>query len=109
MDYYQNNIKNGILFKDNYSYGNRKLLLILVAYHPPISHVKNLQHCLASLNPDIGYALVVNDYKKGEPVLDLLDKADYFLLNKDNPGYGIGLNRLFKKLSKIITNSFNRF
>ena len=77
----------------------RELLLIFVAYHPSLLEVKQLQACLSDLSSEVGYAVVVNDYSPGEPVDLLLDAADYFLCNRDNPGYGRAVNRLIARSS----------
>ena len=55
------------------------------------------------LPSEIGYAVVVNDYIPGEAVDQLLDGADCFLLNQDNPGYGRAVNQLILKLGQIST------
>jgi GT2 family glycosyltransferase len=79
----------------------RQLLLLLVAYHPLLSEVKQVQACLEALPPEIGYAVVVNDHKPGEPVEHLAGRADCFLTNLDNPGYGSAANRLVLKLGQL--------
>lgn len=76
----------------------RELVLMLVAYHPDEEEVDQLQRCLATLPAHIGYALVVNDHRPGEPVDRLALGADCFLANRDNPGYGRSVNRLFRRL-----------
>lgn len=43
-------------------------VLIFVAFHPEASEVELLRKCLAALDPRIGYAVVVNDHRPGEPV-----------------------------------------
>ena len=79
---------------------NKKLdlLLIFVAYHPSADEVKALKSCLISLPSNIGYAIVSNDYKQGEPVDLLISSADLSLKNYDNPGYGRAVNRLVSSL-----------
>jgi GT2 family glycosyltransferase len=79
----------------------RQLLLLLVAYHPSPLEVQQLQACLADLTPDVGYAVVVNDYQPGEAVEQLADRADLFLTNRDNPGYGRAVNRLVVRLGQL--------
>jgi GT2 family glycosyltransferase len=76
----------------------RALVLMLVAYHPDAAEVDQLQRCLDRLPAQIGYAVVVNDHRPGEPVDRLAHGADCFLVNHDNPGYGRSLNRLFRHL-----------
>jgi GT2 family glycosyltransferase len=75
-----------------------QLLLLFVAYHPPLNDVQKLSDCLAELSADIGYAVVVNDYKPGEAVDRLRSRAVCFLANQDNPGYGRAVNRLIREL-----------
>ena len=79
----------------------RQLLLLLVAYHPAPLEVEQLQACLATLPPEVGYAVVVNDYQPGEPVEQLAARADLFLANSDNPGYGRAVNRLVVRLGQL--------
>ncbi len=74
------------------------LLLVFVAYHPSGKEVDNLQSCLSTLSSEIGYAVVVNDHHQGEPVDRLQAKAEYWLANVDNPGYGRAVNRLTASL-----------
>ncbi|MCP9890236.1 glycosyltransferase family 2 protein [Cyanobium sp. Aljojuca 7D2] len=76
----------------------RELLLLLVAYHPGVEEVDQLQRCLARLPAQIGYAVVVNDHRIGEPVDRLAEGADCFLVNRNNPGYGRSVNQLFRFL-----------
>jgi len=76
----------------------RELVLLLVAYHSDATEVDALLHCLTRLPAQIGYAVVVNDYRPGEPVDRLAQGADCFLANYDNPGYGRSVNRLFQRL-----------
>ena len=76
-------------------------MLLLVAYHPSSLEVEQLQACLAKLTPDVGYAVVVNDHKPGEPVEQLAAEADVFLANRDNPGYGRAVNRLVVQLGQL--------
>jgi GT2 family glycosyltransferase len=79
----------------------RQLLLLLVAYHPSLQEVEQLQACLAELPPQVGYAVVVNDHHPGEPVEQLAPGADGFLANPDNPGYGRAVNRLVAHLGEL--------
>lgn len=76
----------------------RDLILLFVAYHTPIHEVDQLELCLALLPDNIGYAVVVNDYQRGEPIERLAEKSDCFLMNDDNPGYGTAVNRISGKL-----------
>jgi GT2 family glycosyltransferase len=79
----------------------RQLLLLLVAYHPSLQEVEQLQACLAELPLQVGYAVVVNDHHPGEPVEQLAAGADGFLTNPDNPGYGRAVNRLVVELGQL--------
>ena len=72
----------------------RGALLLLVAHHPPLEHVQRLQACLRVLSPEIGYGLVVNGHRPGEPVEALLEGADCSLVQRANPGYGRACNQL---------------
>ena len=72
----------------------RQLLLVLVAFHPPRAHIEALRACLAALPATIGYAVAVNDHRRGEAVEDLRAGADLFLTFADNPGYGRAINRV---------------
>jgi len=76
----------------------RDLILIVVAFHPSSSEVAALQRCLQQLSPEIGYAVVVNDYSMGEPVEALLAAADFHLCLAENPGYGRAVNRMARLL-----------
>lgn len=76
----------------------RQLLLILVAFHPPESHVQALRTCLAALPPEIGYAVAVNEHRAGEPVDRLRAGADRFLTFSENLGYGRAINRMVASL-----------
>lgn len=69
-----------------------------MAYHPSLPEVEQLQSCLATLSPEIGYAVVVNDYRRGDSVEQLAAGAAYFLTNRDNPGYGRAVNRLVRAI-----------
>jgi GT2 family glycosyltransferase len=77
---------------------DRKAILILVAYHTTAKQVKQLSLCLSRLSKEIGYAVVVNDYKSGEAIELLSKEADLFLANSDNPGYGRAVNQVVKSL-----------
>lgn len=86
-------------------HGARELVLMLVAYHPDEDEVEQLQRCLAKLPAPIGYAVVVNNHHPGEPVDRLAQGADYFLTNRDNPGYGRSVNRLFERITSSTGSS----
>jgi GT2 family glycosyltransferase len=79
----------------------RQLLLLLVAYHPSQQEVDRLRECLGQLPPQVGFAVVVNDHRQGEPVEQLASGADGFLVNRDNPGYGRAVNRLVEHLGQL--------
>ena len=80
---------------------HRQLLLLFVAYHPSLREVEQLQRCLAALPPEVGYSVVVNDHRPGEPVERLAVGADGFLVNRDNPGYGRAVNRLVAHMGQL--------
>ena len=79
----------------------RDLLLLLVAFHPSAAEVERLRACLSALAPQLGFAVVVNDHRPGEPVEQLAAGADLFLSNSDNPGYGRAINRLMEWIGSI--------
>jgi GT2 family glycosyltransferase len=78
-----------------------KLLLVLVAYHPAADEVERLERCLAALSPQIGYAVVVNDHRPGEPVERLATGAQLFLTSRSNDGYGRAFNRVLATLRDL--------
>jgi len=78
-----------------------QLLLLIVAYHPSSEEVEQLQACLIGLTQSVGYAVVVNDHHPGEPVEQLAADAVLFIVNRDNPGYGRGVNQLVKRLGTL--------
>lgn len=78
--------------------GTCEVILVLVAFHPDEEEVCRLQISLETLEPWIGYAVVVNDHRPGEAVDRLAAGARLFLTNKDNPGYGRAVNRAVQTL-----------
>jgi len=82
----------------SHGFSSRKLLLLLVAYHPSALEVSRLQACLASLPPQVSYAVAVNAHQEGEAVECLAAAAACFLTSADNPGYGQAVNRLVGQL-----------
>lgn len=76
----------------------RHALLVIVAYHPSEDEVNRLASCLAQLSPRLGYGVVSNDHRQGEPVEALRSGADAFIINRDNPGYGRAINQLVSLL-----------
>lgn len=78
----------------------RRALLLLVAHRPPLAHVQQLQACLRALGPQIGYALIVNGHRPGEPVEALVPGAEASLLQRANPGYGRACNQLVAQLQR---------
>jgi GT2 family glycosyltransferase len=80
---------------------SRTLVLLFVAYHTSAQEVQQLQACLSALPTDVGYAVVVNDHQPGEAVEQLAARADCFLTNSDNLGYGRAVNRLFRCLDPL--------
>lgn len=79
----------------------RQLLILFVAYHPEHHEVERLKHCLDVLPPEIGYAVVANDYVPGEAVDALADNAVCFLTSRDNLGYGRAVNRLVNEVGEL--------
>jgi len=79
----------------------RQLLLLFVSYRSSQQEVEQLEACLAALRPEVGYAVVVNAHQPGDPVEQLAGRADVFLANPDNPGYGRAVNRLAADLGEI--------
>jgi GT2 family glycosyltransferase len=76
----------------------RHALLVIVAYHPSEEEVSRLASCLAKLSPRLGYAVVSNDHRPGEPVEVLRSGADVFIANRENPGYGRAINQVVDSL-----------
>tara|TARA_B100000925_G_C21981708_1_gene462612 strand:+ start:452 stop:1234 length:783 start_codon:yes stop_codon:yes gene_type:complete len=76
----------------------RKLLLLIVSYHTPEIEVDILLKCLSSLPSNIGYALAVNEYRKGQVVEKLFANSDHLCLNSHNLGYGRAINLLISKV-----------
>ena len=76
----------------------RRALLVIVAYHPSEQEVFRLASCLAQLSPRLGYAVVSNDHRLGEPVEALRSAADCFIVNRANPGYGRAINQVVAAL-----------
>ena len=79
----------------------RELLLLFVAYHPSGDEVARLRSCLRQLPPSVGYAVVVNDHRPGEPVDCLASQADLFLPLSENSGYGRAVNRLVDAIGSL--------
>ena len=78
---------------------NRRLVLIFVAFHSSEEQVSCLRTCLERLTEGIGYALVVNDHRPGEPIEALFDQADLVVCNEENIGYGRAINCAAARLS----------
>lgn len=77
-----------------------RLLLIVVAFHPGQAEVDHLAACLALLPAHIGYAVVSNDHRPGEPVDRLAHGAEAFLPMAVNLGYGRAVNRAVSELRR---------
>ncbi len=77
-----------------------RLLLIVVAFHPGQAEVDVLAACLARLPAYIGYAVVANDHRSGEPVDRLAPDAKLFLPMAANLGYGRAVNRAVSELRR---------
>ena len=43
-----------------------RVLLVLIAHHPPAEHVARLMSCLSQLSETFRYAVVINDHRSGE-------------------------------------------
>lgn len=78
-----------------------QLLLLFVAYHPSALEISRLKHCLEQLSSSVAYAVVVNDYKLGEPVEELAINAKFFLVNTKNLGYGRAVNQLTRRIGSL--------
>lgn len=70
----------------------RRLVLVIVAFHPSVREVERLASCLKALASWIGVVVVANDHQFGEPVDRLSPIADLFLRSSDNLGYGRAVN-----------------
>lgn len=79
----------------------RKLHLIFVAFHPEAHEVERLRNCLERLPDSIGWAVVCNSHRTGEPAEALEPGADLFLRRHDNPGYGRAINLAVRELSRL--------
>ena len=77
--------------------GSWRVLLVLIAYHPPAEHVDRLLVCLSQLPAGFQYALVVNDHHSGEAVEALRPRAAMSLVQQAKPGYGRGFNQLWER------------
>jgi len=75
--------------------------LVVVAYHPSEAEVARLQASLRALPEDIGYGVVVNDHRPGEPVEALAGASQVFLPNRHNPGYGRAINQAVSALAQL--------
>ncbi len=78
-----------------------QLLLIFVAFHPSKREVDTLIQCLESLSTNICYGVVCNDYKAGESIDKMQDKARYFLKLNANLGYGRAINKMVSHVGTL--------
>lgn len=78
----------------------RRLILIIVAYHPASDEVHRLGSCLHELGEDVGYVVVANDYRQTESVDILAEQADLFIRSPKNLGYGAAVNLGLSKLTE---------
>lgn len=78
-----------------------QLLLIFVVYHPSQAEVNNLRQSLSNLRSSVGYAVVVNDYRPGEPAEDLFQAAVYVVRETKNLGYGRAINLAFQRATEL--------
>lgn len=70
----------------------RQLHIVIVSYRTPALEVERLAACLAQLQSQIGFSVVVNAHRAGEPIEALADQADLFLTTRKNLGYGRAVN-----------------
>lgn len=73
-------------------------VLVVVAYHPSQKEAERLLASLSTLPSHIGYAVVANDHRPGEPVESLAPGSLIFLRNRSNPGYGRAVNQAVRVL-----------
>ncbi len=78
----------------------RDAILIFVAYHTSRKDVIRLASCLDEISPKVGYAVVSNDHRDGEPIEDLRHRATCFITNRHNPGYGRAINQVVTELQR---------
>ena len=74
-----------------------RVLLVLIAHHPPAPHVQRLQACLSQLPAGFRYAVVINDHRPDEAAEALLPGASMAVVQRANPGYGRGFNQLWQQ------------
>lgn len=80
---------------DNLLDPNECLLhLFFVAYHPSSKDVSTLKGCLDELPKEISYSLIANDFIPGESVSLLARRADAFIAETKNLGYGRAANKI---------------
>lgn len=75
-----------------------QLLLLFVAFHPTEQEVKHLRSSLGGLSDGMGYAVIANDHREGEPVDALAGSAVLFIKERRNLGYGRAANSLVRLL-----------
>lgn len=78
-----------------------KLLLFFVVFHPSDDEVSALIGCLQQLSDDIGYSILINDHKPGEPAERLELGSSLNLRFSENLGYGRAVNRGVHALSSL--------
>ncbi|WP_413404392.1 MULTISPECIES: glycosyltransferase [unclassified Synechococcus] len=72
-----------------------RVLLVLIAHHPPAEHIERIISCLSQLSDRFRYAVVINNHRPGEAAEALLPKADMAIVQHANPGFGRGFNQLW--------------
>ena len=79
----------------------KDLQLIIVSFNTKQSEVEELAKCLKKLKSNIGYSIIVNDYKNGQPIGILEKNAEVFIALKKNLGYGQAVNLGASMLRKV--------
>ena len=78
--------------------GKYELVLMFVAYHVNQADVDSLKRCLGKLPNHIGYAVLVNEFSKDQPINELKEDACLWISTNKNLGYGRGMNLLANSL-----------
>lgn len=73
-------------------------MLVVVAYQATAAEVERLQQCLRCLDSRIGYALVINAWRRDTAAEALSEGADLVIRNSGNLGYGRALNKAIQRL-----------
>lgn len=81
--------------------GPIKLVLLFVSYRTSAFEAQQLGQCLAQLSDQVGYAVIVNDYRPTDPISILASGAMAFVCSTKNLGYGRAINRLLTYIDPI--------